>query len=173
VFTLQDDVDATKQARFQLSAITTGTTRTYTLPNGNVTLVGDASPTLTGTTSLQTVSPQALNVSSVGYLGMPSNSQSAAYTLVAADAGKMILHPSADNNARTFTIPANASVAFPIGTVVTFVNAINTVTIAITTDTMTLAGTSTTGSRTLAANGIATAIKTGATTWLISGVGLT
>ena len=32
-FTLQDDGDATKQARFQLSGITTATTRTYTLPN--------------------------------------------------------------------------------------------------------------------------------------------
>ena len=101
------------------------------------------------------------------------NSQSAAYPLVLTDAGKFILHPTADNNARTFTIPANGSVAYTVGTMITFVNQINTVTIAITTDTMTLAGAGTTGSRTLAANGIATAMKIASTDWIISGTGLT
>jgi hypothetical protein len=112
---------------------------------------------------------------SIGTRGVPQNSQSAAYTLVIEDAGKHILHPSADTTARTFTIPANGSVAFPIGTTVTFVNqnAGGVITIAITTDTMRLAGAGTTGSRTLAANGIATCIKLTSTEWIISGTGLT
>lgn len=120
-----------------------------------------------------TVTPATNLVDSVGYTGMPQNAQSAAYTLVAADAGKTIVHPITDNNARTFTIPANGTVAFPVGTTITFVNMINTVTIAITTDTMYLAGAGTTGSRTLAAYGVATAIKVTSTSWIISGNGLT
>jgi len=103
------------------------------------------------------------------------NSQSAAYTLVLGDGGKHIFHPSADTTARIWTIPANSSVAFPIGTAVTFINqaSAGVITIAITTDTMRLAGAGTTGSRTLAANGIATAVKVTATEWIISGSGLT
>lgn len=112
---------------------------------------------------------------SVGYLNVPQNSQSTAYTAVLADAGKHLLHPSADTTARTFTIPANSSVAYPIGTALTFVNqaSAGVMTIAITTDTMRLAGAGTTGSRTLAANGIATALKLTSTEWIISGTGLT
>jgi hypothetical protein len=109
-----------------------------------------------------------------GYQGLPQNSQSTAYTCVLSDAGKHILHPSADTTARTFTIPANSSVAYSIGTTLTFVNqnGAGDITIAITTDTMRLAGAGTTGSRTLTANGIATALKLTATEWLISGTNL-
>lgn len=103
---------------------------------------------------------------------IPQNSQSAAYTTVLGDANKHILHPVADNNARTFTIDSNANVAYPIGTTLTFVNEINTVTIAITTDTLIWAGSGTTGSRTLGVYGEATALKITATKWLLSGVGL-
>jgi hypothetical protein len=106
---------------------------------------------------------------------IPQNSQSAAYTLVLADAGKHIYHPSADTTARIWTIPANGTVAFPIGTAVTFINdtSAGTVTIAITTDTLVLMGAGSTGSRTLAAGGIATAVKVTSTRWVISGVNLT
>ena len=82
--------------------------------------------------------------------------------------------PSTDANARTFTIPANSSVAFPVGTAVSFINMTsNVVTIAITTDTMYLASTGTTGDRSLAQYGVATAVKITSTSWIISGAGLT
>lgn len=51
LFTLQDDGDTTKQARFQLSDITTSTTRTITLPDADITLCGiNATQTLTNKT---------------------------------------------------------------------------------------------------------------------------
>jgi hypothetical protein len=109
----------------------------------------------------------------VGFRNTPVNSQSADYTLVLADSGKTVLHAIADDNARTFTIPANSSVAYPVGTAITFVNLINDVTIAITDDTMYLANDGATGSRTLAVYGVATAVKVASTTWVISGNGLT
>lgn len=46
-FTLQDDGDTSKQAKFQLSGLTTATTRTYTLPDLSDTLL-----TLTATQTL-------------------------------------------------------------------------------------------------------------------------
>jgi hypothetical protein len=66
-------------------------------------------------------------------------------------------------------------VAFPIGTSVTFINqnAGGSITIAITTDTMRIAGAGTTGSRTLTANGVATAVKIATTEWIIFGTNLT
>lgn len=116
--------------------------------------------------------PDDAATTEVGYMNIPQNSQSTNYTAVLADRASHLFHPSGDNNARTFTIPANASVAFAVGTVLTFVNKINTLTIAITSDTLTWAKDGTTGSRTLAANGVATALKITSTEWLISGEGL-
>lgn len=108
----------------------------------------------------------------IGFRTVPSNSQTANYTTVLEDSGKAIDHPVSDNNARAFTI--NGSLAYPIGTCITFVNmAAAACTIPITTDTMYLAGTGTTGTRTLAQFGVATARKHAAGVWLISGTGLT
>jgi hypothetical protein len=148
------------------------TTGTYTLTGtAGKTFTFSNTITIAGTDSTTMTFPPAS--ASIGYLNVPQNSQSTAYTTVLADSGKHILHPTADNNARTFTIDSNANVAYPVGTVITFVNQINTVTIAITSDTMTLAGGTSTGSRTLAAVGIATAIKVASTSWIISGTNLT
>ena len=110
-----------------------------------------------------------------GYINVPQVSKSGPYTTVMSDQGKHILHPAADGTARIFTIDSNANVPYAIGTAITFVNenSAGAVTIAITTDTMRLAGAGTTGSRTLAANGVATALKITSTSWIISGTGLT
>jgi hypothetical protein len=145
---------------------------------GSGLLVFATSPTLVtpvlGTPSSGTLSGCTVDgTDAVGFRNTPVNSQSAAYETVLADSGKTILHPVADDNARTFTIPANSSVAYPVGTVISFVNLQNTVTIAITSDTMYLANDGDTGDRTLAEYGMASAMKVASTTWIISGNGLT
>lgn len=115
-----------------------------------------------------------INGLTLGYMESPINSQSAAYTTVLADSAKTIYHPDSDNHARTFTIANNSAVPYPLGTVLTFVNAANVVTIAINNDTLNLLGyASNTGSRTLTAYGMATATKVASTKWVISGVNLT
>jgi hypothetical protein len=103
------------------------------------------------------------------------NIQNGNYTLVLTDAEKHLYY-SSGAGPYTWTIPANASVAFDIGTVVTFINLAGgpTIAIAITTDTLywsTPGGGS--GTRTLANYGVATAIKFNSTGWIISGSGLT
>lgn len=130
--------------------------------------------TVTGTDAVRAVTPAGVAGAQI-FPGLPQNSKSAAYTTVLADANKHILHPSADTTARIFTIDSNANVAYPIGTTLSFVNqnAGGVITISITSDTMRLAGAGTTGSRTLAANGMATALKITSTEWIISGTGLT
>lgn len=106
----------------------------------------------------------------VGYLGCPQNQQDANYTTVMADAGKHLYHTSGSTH--TWTIDSNANVAYPIGTILTFVNANGggNVTIAITSDTLRWSGS--TGSRTLAANGVATALKVTSTVWRLTGDGI-
>lgn len=50
-FNLRDNTDTTKIAQFQCSGITTATTRTFTLPDANTTIVGtDTTQTLTSKT---------------------------------------------------------------------------------------------------------------------------
>jgi len=140
------------------------TTGTATLTNKTLTSPVLTTPQL-GTPSSGTLSACTVDgTDAVGFRNIPFNSQSAAYTAVLADSGKVIFHPSTDANARTFTIPANSSVAYPIGTAITFINMTAAVlTIAITTDTMYLSSAGTTGSRSLARYGSATAIKIAST----------
>jgi len=151
-----------------------GVTATQTLTNKTLTSPVLTTPQL-GTPSQGVLSSCTVDgTDAVGFRNIPINSNSAAYTTVLADSGKVIFHPSTDANARTFTIDSNANVPYPLGTAITFINMTSqVVTIAITSDTMYLSSAGTTGSRSLAQYGSATCIKMTSTTWLISGSGLT
>lgn len=110
----------------------------------------------------------------IGFMDVPQNSISADYTLVLSDRGKHIYHPPSDTSSRIWTIPANASVAYRIGTAITLVNdaGAGAITLQITSDTLVFAGTGATGSRTLNAASVATLLKVNTTRWIISGTGI-
>ena len=104
----------------------------------------------------------------LGFRGLPQNSQTAAYTLALSDAGKHISITTGG-----VIIPANGSVAFPVGTAITiYNNSGSSQLISITSDTLRRAGTTGTGTRTLDAYGLATCVKVASTTWVISGAGI-
>lgn len=106
-----------------------------------------------------------------GFKGCPQNNQAGNYTLVLSDAGKSI---RSEGSGATITIPSNASVAFPIGTTILIAagGGGTARSIAITSDSLFLAGIGTTGTRTLAPFGMATIYKFDTTNWFISGTGL-
>lgn len=138
---------------------------------GNTSIAGTLSVTgaITGTpaTPGNTTSADA-----IGYIGIPQVlNPSSPYTISASDAGK---HIYMTTSGRTITIPANGSVPLEIGTTIVIINAASvTTTIDINTDTLLLAGTGSTGNRTLAQHGMATCVKITDTSWIISGNGLT
>jgi hypothetical protein len=135
-------------------------------PINNPTFTG----TIIGTPSTGIFSPSAANV---GYKGVPKVYETGgyvgSYTVQYSDAGKFIT----SEGTRTITIPNDETLNFEIGTAITFIP-LNAMTIQVESpDTLRLAGTGATGARTLAAWGVATAVKVDVTVWVISGNGLT
>jgi hypothetical protein len=148
------------------------TDKTFNYVNATGLWTANIGISATSFTGAAAVATTASTAASVGYMGLPQSATATTATLAIGDAGK---HIYVNTSGQTITIPANASVAYPIGTAITFVAgpSASSVIIAIATDTMYLVGAGTSGSRTLAAYGTATAIKVAATTWFINGSGLT
>lgn len=159
-----------------LTSLTTPTLTATNLTATNATVTNATATNLTATN----ISSSGLNANnslndtgtiaatSPGFRGLPQNAQTGAYTLALTDAGKHI-----SNTTGGFVIPANGSVAFPVGTtIVLFNNSGSNQTVSITSDTLRWAGTSSTGSRTLAQYGVATVVKVASTVWAITGAGV-
>ena len=168
-----NDVSATGVPWAEVTATPT-TLAGYGITNGLTTAVAAstyapiASPTFTGTV---TIPDSAAAPFTAGYLDVPQSLKTANHQLVLADRGKSVVMNGAS---LTLTVPANGTVAFPIGTAIVVINiAATSLSVAITTDTMTLVNTTTTGTRTLAQNAMATLVKVGATSWIIAGLGVT
>lgn len=168
------DLNSVPTARSNLGVTATGADTTYLFRANNLSDLGSISAAVATLGLTIGTNTQAFDAQLTS--NIRQNSQSAAYTTVLADGERHIYHPSADVTARTWTIDSNANVAYPLGTAITFVNdtSAGVITIAIGgTDTMVLAGAGSTGSRSLAASGMATALKIGTTRWMIAGTGLT
>lgn len=100
------------------------------------------------------------------------NTQAGSYTAVLGDANKVVQMNS--GSAQTFTIPANASVAIPVGAAIeVWQTGAGALTVVITTDTLnrrSAAGGFGTGSFTLTGQGASVLLrKTGTTTWWAAG----
>jgi len=143
----------------------------YALTDGTININPDGYDTLCSG-FLQASSVQALNGSVSDQYGnlrtLPENAKSAAYTLAASDTGRLITTTSTGN------ISVNSGV-FSVGQVVTiYNNSSGSLTIAQGASvTLRLAGTTTTGSRTLAQYGLASVTCVASNVFVVSGSGVT
>jgi hypothetical protein len=106
----------------------------------------------------------------IGFRQMPQNSQSGAtYTLVLDDEGKSVYLTG--TTTCTVTVPANASQAFPIGSVLTMINN-NSGNLSINSSATLQLANGPAANRTVLTKGMATCIKTAADTWYVIGLGV-
>jgi len=119
------------------------------------------SPTFANVTATSAVTDVAGNVRTI-----PQNVQAGSYSLLVGDAGKHVYTASG------VTVPASV---FSVGQAVSIVNS-GTTNLTVTqgtSATVYLAGSSTTGNRTLAQKGICTVLCVASNTFIIGGAGLT
>lgn len=129
--------------------------------------------TFSGTADYRlTATSTALTPESIGFRGAPTATQDTDYTLVLNDAGRMKIHTSGTGH--TYTIPTNASVAYPNGTIMLIRNiGAGVVTVARSGGvTLRRAGVATDANASIAQWGFATLVKDDTNVWSISGTGV-
>jgi hypothetical protein len=136
--------------------------------SGNLSALNITSSNNTSTVSLAVTGNTATVTTAgydIGYRDIPQITSLG--TLNSTDGGKHYY------GSGTLTIPTNAAVTLPVGTTILIVSTGATTINASVGVTLILAGTGATGSRSLAANGMATIIKVATNTWYINGTGIT
>ena len=157
-----------------------------TLAAGNTTITGFAnvSTTLqvTGDTTLSANLTVSGNIAgntagfAIGYRDVPQNFTNTSMTLALTDAGKHILTQNSGASTQTITIPPNGTIAFQTGTAITIVvQSAGTIAVANGAGvSMYLTGNSTAKSTvTLSSYSMATLLKIGTNSWIVSGTGAT
>ena len=146
-----------------LSGAVVGTTDTQTITG----------KTFSGASNTFSNIPQAAVTSLTSDLALKANlslsinaQTGTTYTLVAADAGKLVTLSNA--SAITVTIPLNSSVAFPIGTQIGFVQT-NTGQVTIAGAVGVTLRSYNSATKIVGNNGLAVAVKTGTDTWQLAG----
>jgi hypothetical protein len=151
-----------------LSGTNTYITGTNTYITSNVYIT--ANVTITGNVTGNTAG------FAIGYRDVPQNFTNTSLTLALTDAGKHILTQNSGSSTQTITIPPNGTIAFQTGTAISIVVQ-STGTIAVANGagvTMYLTGNSTAKSTvTLNSYSMATLLKIGTDTWMVSGTGAT
>jgi hypothetical protein len=154
-------LNSTGGGSITMDAASTASTFTITLPATTGTMALTASPTFTGT-----VTGGSFTDSKGDLRQLPINSQTSAYVLVIGDAGKTI-------SITTGGVTVNTGI-FSAGDNITIYNnsgSSQTITQGASV-TLRLAGTATTGNRTLAQYGVCTLLCVASGTFVISGAGL-
>lgn len=119
LFTLGDDGDTTKQMRFQLSGLTTATTRTLTVQDANYTLIGrDTTDTLTNKTFDTAGTGNVLKINGTtisAVTGTGSNVLATAPAMTNVSTDRLTVTGSTAPSAEGLYLPAAGTVGVAIG----------------------------------------------------------
>jgi hypothetical protein len=123
---------------------------------------------ITGLANGSTVIDGAGTARGIGYRAIPLTAKSANYTLALSDVGQGI------STSAGVTVPANATTAFAVGdTIALYNNSAAAITITQGSGvTLRLAGSTSSGNRTLGQRGLGTLIKVSSDEWVMSGMGV-
>lgn len=115
----------------------------------------------------------SLSTDSVGFRGIPVNSQNGAYAFLIPDSGRMVRHNH--GSAHAWTISPNSTTAFPIGTAIVVRN-IGAGVVTLTRGSgvaLRKSGSATDANVALAQWGLATLVQEDTDVWVVTGTGLT